>query len=58
MPLGVADLLRVSLAAPLWVFLVAVERVVPQVEVAWTILEDKHDHADDEHRHQRDEGEH
>lgn len=53
--LGTTDGLRVRFTAPLLFFFVSVERVVSQVQVAWTVLEDEHDHADDEHGDECDE---
>lgn len=47
---GCTDGLRVSFAAPLrligWL---TVKRVVPQVQVPWTVLQNEHDYANSEH---------
>lgn len=56
--LCIADRLRIRLAAPLLFFVFAVERVVSQVQVARTELQDEHDDTDDQHRHEGDEREH
>lgn len=53
--LSLTDGLRVCFAAPFLVLTFTAERVVSQVEVLGTELQDKHDYPNDEHRHEGDE---